>query len=189
MPRGLVLGFLLLVSGLGCSGALRGHIVLEWLFPALQRNDYVVSNNAICCPQCQGQNVQLLSVIHAAGTSHIQATHQAQSQSGFGPSVTVETTGRHQTDLAASAGPPPGKRLLGPVILTGVGAIILYDGLKLMNTFWGVDWTRFFMGVILITVGVIGFVRHWKFNVAQYDKLEEWRRTWMCHACGTRFQP
>ncbi len=154
-----------------------------------QRNEYVVSNNAICCPQCQGQNVQLLSIIHAAGTSHIQATHQAQSQSGFGPSVTVETSGRHQTNLAASVGPPPGKRLLGPVILTGVGAIILYDGLKLMNTFWGVDWSRFFIGAIFITVGVIGFVRHWKFNVAQYDKLEEWRRTWMCHACGTRFIP
>lgn len=87
--------------------------------------------------------------------------------------MTVETTGWHQTHLAASVGPSLGKRLLGPVILTGVGAITLYDGLKLMNTLWGVDWTRFFMGSILITVGVIGFVRHWKFNVAQYDKLEE----------------
>lgn len=146
----------------------------------------MVSQNAIICPHCSGQNVQLLSVIHAAGTSHIKASHQAQS--GFGPRVTVETTSRHQTALAESVGPPPGKRLLGPVILTGVGGIILYDGLKLMSS-WGVDWARFFIGVIFIGVGVIGFVRHWKFNVAQYDKLEEWRRTWMCHACGTRFQP
>nr|NLU60426.1 hypothetical protein [Pseudomonas sp. BIGb0427] len=135
----------------------------------------MVSNNAIYCPQCQGQQVQLLSVIHAAGTSRIHTTHQAQS--GIGPRVTVETIGRHQTDLAASVGPPPGKRLLGPVILTGVGAIILYDGLKLMNSYWGVDWSRFFIGVTFIAIGVIGFVRHWKFNVAQYDKLEEWRRT------------
>lgn len=146
----------------------------------------MVSTNAICCPQCQGQNVQLLSVIHAAGTSHIQATHQAQSQSGFGPSVTVETTGRHQAHLAASVAPPGAKRLLGPVILTGVGAIILYDGLKLS---WEVDWTRFFIGVTFIAIGVIGFVRHCRYNIKQYDEYEEWRRTWLCHACGTRFQP
>lgn len=163
-----------------------GANAVEWALSTLQRNEYVVSNNAICCPHCQGQNVQLLSVIHAAGTTRIQTTHKAYS--GHGP-VTVETTGRHQTDLAASVGPPPGKRLLGPVIMTGVGAIILYDGLKLINTYWGVDWTRFFIGATLVTVGVIGFVRHWKFNVAQYDKLEEWRRTWLCHACGSRFQP
>lgn len=147
----------------------------------------MVSQNAIACPHCQGQNVQLLSVIYAAGTSQIRSTHQAQS--GMGPSVTVQTTGRHQTDLAASVSPPSGKRLLGPVILAGVGSIILYDGMKLMNTYWGIDWSRFFIGVAFIAVGVIGFVRHWKFNVAQYDKLEEWRRTWLCHACGTRFQP
>ena len=40
--------------------------------------------------------------------------------------------------------------MLGPVILTGVGAIILYDGLKLMNTFWGVDWSRFFIGAVVV---------------------------------------
>lgn len=95
----------------------------------------MVSQHAISCPHCHGQNVQLLSVIHAAGTSQIRATHQAQS--GLGHNVTVETTGRHQTHLAASVSPPPGKRLLGPVILAGVGSIILYDGLKLMNTSWG----------------------------------------------------
>lgn len=147
----------------------------------------MVSQHAISCPHCHGQNVQLLSLIHAAGTSQIRATHQAQS--GLGHNVTVETTGRHQTHLAASVSPPPGKRLLGPVILAGVGSIILYDGLKLMNTSWGVDWSRFFIGVAFIAIGVIGFVRHWRFNVAQYDKLEAWRRTWLCHACGTRFEP
>lgn len=154
---------------------------------SFQRNELVVSHNAVACPHCHGQNVQLLSVIHAAGTSRIKTTHQVQS--GVGPSVTVETTGKHQTDLAASVSPPPGKRLLGPVVLTIVGSIILYDGLKLMNTWWGVDWTRFFIGVAFIAIGVIGFVRHWRFNVAQYDKLEVWRRSWLCHACGTRFEP
>ncbi len=44
------------------------------------------------------------------------------------------------------------------------------------------------MGLVLAAVGVIGFVRHWNFNVSQYEKLQEWRRTWLCHAYGTRFQ-
>lgn len=144
----------------------------------------MVSQSAITCPHCQGQNVQLLSVIHAAGTSHFQATHEAHS--GFGPRVTVETTGRQQTNLSASVAPPGAKRLRGPIVLTVVGGIILYDGLKLS---WEVDWTRFFIGVTFITIGVIGFVRHWRHNVVQYDQYEEWRRTWLCHACNTRFQP
>lgn len=144
----------------------------------------MVSQNAIACPHCHGQNVQLLSAIHAAGTSHIHATHEAHS--GFGPRVSVETTGRQQTNLAASVAPPGAKRLLGPVVLAGVGTIILYDGLKLS---WEVDWTRVFIGVTFITIGVIGFVRHCRYNVKQYDEYEEWRRTWLCHACNTRFQP
>ncbi|OLU17214.1 hypothetical protein BVH01_11730 [Pseudomonas sp. PA1(2017)] len=141
-----------------------------------------MSNNPICCPHCQGQNVQLLSVIHAAGTVRTQSTHQTHT--GYGP-VRVETNARHQTDLAASVGPPPGKRLLGPVIMTVIGAIIAYDGLKLTQ----IDWSKSLMGLVLAAVGVIGFVRHWNFNVSQYDKLQEWRRTWLCHACGTRFEP
>lgn len=144
----------------------------------------MVNHHAVACPHCHGQSVQLLSVIHAAGTSYIQATHEAHS--GVGPRVIVETTGRQQTNLAASVAPPGAKRLLGPVILAGVGAIILYDGLKLS---WEVDWSRFFIGVTFITIGVIGFVRHWRHNVKQYDEYEEWRRTWLCHACNTRFQP
>lgn len=138
------------------------------------------------CPHCHGENVQRLAVIHAAGTTLLGASHHVQD--GFGPGATIETSGYRQSLLASSAAPPAGKSLLSPLVLVAVGAIIMYDALKLRHTFFGVDWSKFWISASLIGVGVILVLLRWRYNVVQSQHYRAWSRSWLCHSCGTKFE-
>lgn len=139
------------------------------------------------CPHCYGENVQRLAMVHAAGTTQLGASHHVRE--GVGPGATVETSGYRQTLLASGAAPPTGKSLLSPLVLVVVGAIIMYDALKLRYTFFGVDWTKFWISAALIGVGVTLAVVRWRYNVGQSERYRAWSRSWLCHSCGTKFDP
>ncbi len=137
------------------------------------------------CPQCHGQNVQRLAVIHAGGTTRIQTTHQAKDAIGRG--AYIETTGYQQSALASTVAPPTGKSLLSPLILMVIGGIIMYDALKLRQS-WGVDWSKFWLSLAILGVGVLMGVARWNYNVAQSRRHRVWARSWFCHSCGTVFE-
>ncbi len=65
----------------------------------------------------------------------------------------------------------------------------MYDALKLRHTFFGVDWGKFWISASLIGVGVILVVLRWRYNVVQSEYHRAWLRSWLCHSCGTKFEP
>lgn len=139
------------------------------------------------CPHCHGQNVQRLAMVHAAGTTRTEASHRGQQ--GYSPGIIIETSGYEQSMLASSVAPPTGKSLLSPLILMAVGAIILYDALKLRHTFFGVDWSKLWISISLIGVGAILVLLRWRHNAVQSEHYRSWLRTWLCHSCGAKFDP
>ena len=139
------------------------------------------------CPHCHGKNVQRLAMVHAAGTTRVEASHRGHH--GLNPEVTIETSGYQQSTLASYAAPPTGKSLLSPFILIAVGGTIMYDALKLRNTFFGIDWSKFWISVSLAGAGIVLIAWRLRYNAAQRQRYRSWSKSWLCYSCGTEFDP
>lgn len=146
------------------------------------------------CPFCQSSNIQLHSVIHAAGTHRTHTEHHAVVNGQF---VQGSSQGTQVSDLARHCAPPAPISPMPFVIAYGVGGMVTYGAATTCNVFE--SGCRVGMSVLahllyswkqaLVGLGIIGLgwllMKGWHLQAKNNSIAKaEWRNTWFCHACG-----
>ena len=134
------------------------------------------------CPGCAGEQFRKLSLIYAAGVSHVSTTTGGVGLSlggaiGLGRAV---TEGSHVTELARQAAPP---EPMSVTLMAGVTALV---GL-LLGLGFGSVWAGL---VLVVPVLFGGATAYWvmKYNREVFvPAYSRWERTFMCERCGEIF--
>jgi rubredoxin len=147
------------------------------------------------CPNCGTVGAfRRFEILHQEGTKAISmksATFGVGNHGNFGVASTA-TTGTQRTNLASQVAPPTAAvNSLGILILAAV--VVGLSALGVM----GLGHDYHFAGLGLVSVAAIFVLWAWaekKKVESQRVELgaqqEEWKRKWMCMACGfTREQP
>lgn len=140
------------------------------------------------CPKCKSENVQTLQMVHNQGTS-ISSSESKTHAGGFLdiiPSVKAKTktSGVSYSKLALKAQAPEKKKIIvsgGIVILAALLFPLQFESFSIIS--------------LLIHVGIIGICGKITYDRLKFNKEEwpalmnEWENSWMCHKCGSIFQP
>lgn len=144
------------------------------------------------CPKCHSTNIQKLSVAYQEGHTEIEIHSKDDSWTN---SKEYKTTGVQKTKLAESAAPPQNQSyweaifaLVGLYVIVSIIKWVVLNfliptGLKsLAETIgsWGIDLLFIYL------------LYSWLIKVHEYkkiypQKLDEWKRSWICKKCGHIF--
>jgi len=145
-----------------------------------------------CCPACNSDSVQRLSVAFQHGTSISQSsstgTGVALGREGAAFGVgTASTTTTNVTLLAAKASPPMPRRTGWALTLSAVGLLMLFIAFR-YNLGGKSFWSSFGYGIAFAGTGLFWLhcARRWNRTELPRRQLV-WRNSWHCFKCGNIF--
>ncbi len=144
------------------------------------------------CPKCHSTNIQKLSVVYQEGHTEIELRSKDNS---WTDSKEYKTTGVQKTKLAESAAPPKNESYLETILALGFFYVIVRVVQWIVLAFlipknltsfvetiasWGIN-----LIFLYFLYSLLKGVHEYKKIYPQ--KLDEWKRSWVCKKCGHIF--
>ena len=136
------------------------------------------------CPNCESPNVQKSSAMYDQGTRVSEGTSKGFFVTSGGTIGVGQSSFRGQSStLAAEKSAPPVAR--EPLIAVAVCTLIMFSGVFIADSFFGILAWLFVTGIITM---VVVFVMLLMPSTASKDALKRWANQWYCKTCGQLFE-
>ena len=136
------------------------------------------------CPECGSEDTQRLEVVFDQGVSHTTTRGSVRKTFSVLPTAQVNTKSVSISRSARKAAPPISKSIAGPLIVVGIGLLMVLSSISSISTLWILT----IIGLVAIAGGVQIFRKNQDFNKNEFPSIfEKWQQSWMCNKCGNIF--